>query len=281
MDIINFLRSTYELPEVKKFIEKAGELKKEPNEKYKSWIGFNYQMNQLESIKLYFAFYKEFSKEFLSELFSKEQIKLFFRDYDKKNLQAITSTYEFGSGFAIGLKIDVDLNVTKAFGYNLLLDSNDESFLKLHGININQVLKQKGVYHHFSKGETYEKKYYYLNDDEIISKKLKVVDINEKLTVPILEVGFGKGFYRNSSYLDEKYILLGNYEEVFSSFMNGKVAFNNLKEDFNILNKYIGVEGFCPGIYQNKKVQSLYIGYKENETLFYNTVEKIGDKLLF
>lgn len=279
MDIINFLQNTFDLSEVKRFVEKAVELKKEPNEKYKSWIGFNYQMNQLESIKLYFAFYNELSKEFLSNLFSEEQSNLFFRDYDKKNLEAIISTYEFGSGFAIGLKIDLDLNVTKAFGYNLMLDKEDELFLKNNNIDLVDVMPHKGVYHHFMNELVYEKKYYYIKNEKIITDKLNVINIPKNIHVPVLEVGFGKGFYKNSTINDEKYILLGNYKDVFDKFIKSDVVFNKLKEDFFILENLIGVEGFCPGIYQNNKVQSFYIGIKENDVVFFNTIERIIEKL--
>ena len=279
MEVIDFLQQVFKLTKVKDFISKSSERERKPNEKYKSWIGFNYRQNKLDSVKLYFAFYDELSPEFISSLFSEEQTRLFFRDYKKRNLEAITSSYEFGSGFAIGLKIDTELNVTTAFGYNLILEKEDSYFLSEQGVQLSDTMPHKGVYHHFMKGMAYEKKYYYIKNQELILKKLEEVKMPKPMTVPILEVGFGKGFYKNSSPLDEKYILLGNYEEVFKNFITNNIAFNALKSAFHTLEKQIGVEGFCPGSYQNQKVQSFYIGYKENGVVYFDTIERIAAKL--
>jgi hypothetical protein len=280
MEIINFLKSVFDLDEVKEFILKSSKRERKPNEKYKSWVGFNYNENKLESIKLYFAFYDKLSVEFISSLFNEEQTNLYFRDYHKKNIEAITSTYEFGSGFAIGLKIDTDLNVTKAFGYNLIVEDEDVHFLSQQGIQIDDVMPHKGVYHHFMNELVYEKKYYYIKNDKIISDKLNVINIPKNIHVPILEVGFGKGFYKGSNFLDEKYILLGNYHEVIREFIMSDIVFYNLKEDFLTLKREVGVEGFCPGVYQNKKVQSFYIGFKENGIIYFDTIEKIVAKIV-
>lgn len=273
MEIINFLRSVFNLDEVKEFILKSSKRELKLNEKYKSWVGFNYNENKLESIKLYFAFYDELSVEFISSLFNEDQTNLYFRDYHKKNIEAITSTYEFGSGFAIGLKIDTDLNVTKAFGYNLIVEDEDLHFLSQQGIQIDDVMPHKGVYHHFMNELVYEKKYYYIKNEKIISDKLNVINIPKNIHVPVLEVGFGKGFYKNSTINDEKYILLGNYKSVFDNFIQSEVAFEKLKNDFLQLSNFFNIEGFCPGIYQNNKVQSFYFGCKEGDELIYSTIE--------
>lgn len=278
MDIINFLKQIFVLPEVNNFISTSATIVKK-GDKYKSWLGFNYLENRLDSVKLYFAFYNELEFDFISTLFDAKQAQLFFRDYDKRNEKAIISSYEFGSGYAIGLKIDLDFNITKAFGYNLMLDREDELFLKNNNLELIDVMPHKGVYHHFMRNQVYEKKYYYLINQAIIKNKIKEINFNEICEVPVLEVGFGKGFYKNSNILDEKYIFLGNYQQVFNDFITNKNAFSELKADFYRLEKQIGIEGFCPGIYQNNKVQSYYLGYKENNKIHYDTLEKLLEKI--
>ena len=279
MEIINFLHKVFKLSEVKDFISKSAERKRKPDEKYKSWIGFNYKQNKLDSVKLYFAYYDELTPEFISSLFSDKQTKLYFRDYEKRNTEAIISSYEFGSGFAIGLKIDTDLNVTKAFGYNLRLEQCDSYFLSERGFKMSDILPHKGVYHHFMKDMSYEKQYYYFKNKEVIINKLEEIQMQACINTPILEVGFGKGFYKDSNASDEKYILLGNYEEVFKLFIANDIAFSALKADFHTLEEQISIEGFCPGIYQNLKVQSFYIGYKQDGIIHFDSIEKIVAKI--
>lgn len=272
-NIINRIKSVLLLKEINYFINNFSELHYNNKGAYKSWIGFNYSKEGCVGIKLYFTSYAELSINFLNKILTKDELDLYIEDYKKRNIKAIFNEPEYGSGISFGLKIDNNNFITKGFGFNLNLEEKDLKVLSSQKISRDDVLQHKGVYHHISNNVKYIKSYYYLKNNYFKEKILSSLNFLLYTDIPILEIGFGKGFYENSNSNDYKLILLGNYEEVWNKYYDSNLMFDSIKKDFSLLKNNYNINAYCPAVYDSGLIQSFYILSKADVNGNIKTIE--------
>jgi len=258
-NIINRIKSVLLLKEINDFINNFSELHHNNKGTYKSWIGFNYSKEGCVGIKLYFTSYAELSINFLNKILTKDELDLYIEDYKKRNIKAIFNEPEYGSGISFGLKIDNNNFITKGFGFNLNLEEEDLKVLYTQKISKDDVLQHKGVYHHISNKVKYIKSYYYIKNNSFKEKILSSLNFLLDTDIPVLEIGFGKGFYENSNSNDYKLILLGNYEEVWNKYYDSNLMFDSIKKDVCLLKNNYNINAYCPAVYDSGLIQSFYI----------------------
>ncbi len=278
-DRITDLSAVMKIPEVSTFLHRGMSLFVPNTEKYKSWIGFNYDRQGCTGIKFYFTWYRDLAPDFLKQMLPPQAVEDFLTSYSERHIPSILHSYEYGSGYTLGLKIDAKHRITRAFVYNLPLGEEDYGLLAQRGIHPDSLLSYKGVYHHYSETDAYRKTYYYLNGVEAGKKLIDLFhfSIGKEPFVPVIEYGLGTGFYAESPADDAKIILLGNYEAVWNAYRESGILFGSLQHDAEVLSRRYGLSCMCPAVYANGQIQSFYL-CDMADTPHLHTLEKIAER---
>jgi hypothetical protein len=280
------LKKIFDLKISEDFIALCTLITKQNPNYVRNGIGVNFSKTGIESVKLYYGFTHNLHKEDVekfhifgnSDTFYKTEKLLKSEDYQWHD--------DLATGVSLALKIDKNLKPT--IGYFMIheLSLNDKIFmsppLKEYYLNNKDFpfLNKKGVFTLIDEqGIEHVKDYYYVTHPEL--KKI----INREFTIdlqlaPIVEWILGKGFYEQSSTLDEKVVLLGNYEQIYRD-ITLKLPLGEVETEFNQwMIDHFKSYPVPPGFYKNNHIRSFYYydSFHPQPTVI-DIVSKIKSKL--
>jgi hypothetical protein len=286
---LKLLKEIFDLKISKDFIYLCESISKQNPNYIRNGIGVNFSETGIESVKIYYGFTQKLQKRDIEKFHIYGNSDTFY----KMESLLKSSDYRWDDDLATGVSfaLKIDKNFKSSIGYFMIheLSSRDKIFqakqLKEYYLQNKALpfLNKKGIFTLINeKGEEHTKDYYYVTSPllkDIINREFNNIPIQ---LAPIVEWILGKGFYDQSTPLDEKIVLLGNYENIYNE-ITSKLTYNEVEKSFH----HWMIDCFKsypvpPGFYKNNNIRSYYYydSFHPERTII-DLVTKIQEELVF
>lgn len=252
---------------------------KNGKEPYKSYFGLNIKDGKLSSLKIYFTWYRELTKQEIETLLLYGTDTDFYENYQKRSNHF--NIKEGGSGYTFSLKYNPNSKLP-VFGYyyKINVDDGDEFYSLTETIEYQKLYnkvpefdQQKMIYNEFdfNNHKIENRSLYYIKDNlykDILAKKF-----NEPFVSKANEIEFCTGLKSNGSTYRKAILIidLPEFKRTYSKTPHG----SNISDFLENMKCFSSLTPICPGLYQPDNAESIYlINVSDFSNLKIRTVEE-------
>jgi hypothetical protein len=285
---LELLKEIFELEQSKNFIALCESIAKQNPNYVRNGIGINFSETGIESVKIYYGFTHKLQKSDVEKFHIYGNSNSFYKMESLLKPEDYQWNDDLATGVSLALKIDKNFKSTIGYFMIYELPSTDNIFtsspLKEYYLTHKEspFLNRKGVFTLIdNKGKEHTKDYYYVNHPKLKEIINREFNVNIQLA-PIVEWILGKGFYEQSTILDQKIVLLGNYERIYNDITNTLPVRETETDVHQWMIKHFKSYPVPPGFYKNKNIRSFYYydSFHPHPTVI-DIVPKVQKKLQF